>query len=75
MTSYLIERRHRAMVSRARRAGRAKSLASAATSKRDEAYSLAINSDDELFHTYLYDWHVTRHLQEQLLEVGRTRES
>ena len=38
--------------------------------RRDEAYSLAIASDDELFHFYLYDWHVARGLQEQLLEVG-----
>jgi nuclear pore complex protein Nup155 len=38
--------------------------------KRDEAYALAIASDDELFHFYLYDWHVSRHLQEQLLEVS-----
>ncbi|OCF37542.1 nuclear pore complex protein Nup155 [Kwoniella heveanensis BCC8398] len=39
-----------------------------ATQKRDEAYALAIASDDELFHFYLYDWHVERGLQEQLLE-------
>ncbi|WVR04455.1 hypothetical protein IAU60_001458 [Kwoniella sp. DSM 27419] len=42
--------------------------ASNATQKRDEAYSLAIASDDELFHYYMYDWHVKRGLQEQLLE-------
>lgn len=30
---------------------------------------MAINSDDELFHRYLYDWHVNRGLAEQLLEV------
>ncbi|WVQ69011.1 uncharacterized protein L199_007223 [Kwoniella botswanensis] len=42
--------------------------ASSATQKRDEAYALAIASDDELFHFYLYDWHVDRGLQEQLLE-------
>ncbi|WWD22088.1 hypothetical protein CI109_106577 [Kwoniella shandongensis] len=41
---------------------------SAAIQKRDEAYALAIASDDELFHFYLYDWHVKRGLQEQLLE-------
>ena len=44
-------------------------IASSATTKRDEAYTLAISSDDELFHAYLYDWHVARRLQEQLLEV------
>nr|XP_018265732.1 nuclear pore complex protein Nup155 [Kwoniella dejecticola CBS 10117]OBR87890.1 nuclear pore complex protein Nup155 [Kwoniella dejecticola CBS 10117] len=42
--------------------------AASATQKRDEAYALAIASDDELFHFYLYDWHVERGLQEQLLE-------
>ncbi len=31
---------------------------------------MAINSDDELFHEYLYDWHVARRLHEQLLEVN-----
>lgn len=31
---------------------------------------MAINSDDELFHRYLYDWHVNRGLAEQLLEVS-----
>jgi nuclear pore complex protein Nup155 len=41
--------------------------------KRDEAYALAIASDDELFHFYLYDWHVARHLSEQLLEVRDDR--
>ncbi|KAK8846777.1 hypothetical protein IAR55_005865 [Kwoniella newhampshirensis] len=41
---------------------------SGAVTKRDEAYALAIASDDELFHFYLYDWHVKRGLQEQLLE-------
>lgn len=34
---------------------------------------MAINSDDELFHRYLYDWHVNRGLAEQLLEVSRQR--
>jgi hypothetical protein len=38
--------------------------------QRDEAYALAIASEDELFHFYLYDWHVSRDLQEQLLEVS-----
>lgn len=38
--------------------------------RRDEAYAMAINSDDELFHRYLYDWHVNRGLAEQLLEVS-----
>jgi nuclear pore complex protein Nup155 len=32
---------------------------------------MAINSDDELFHRYLYDWHVNRGLAEQLLEVSQ----
>ena len=45
-------------------------IAGPAMAKRDEAYSLAINSDDELFHYYLYDWHVARGLQEQVLEVS-----
>lgn len=43
--------------------------AATATQSRNEAYALAIASDDELFHFYLYDWHVERGLQEQLLEV------
>ncbi|KIR29674.1 nuclear pore complex protein Nup155 [Cryptococcus deuterogattii LA55] len=42
--------------------------AATATQSRNEAYALAIASDDELFHFYLYDWHVERGLQEQLLE-------
>ena len=42
----------------------------AAEAKRDDAYSLAINSDDELFHFYLYDWQVATNRQEQLLEVS-----
>lgn len=51
-----------------------KDSASSAGQKRDEAYSLAIASDDELFHYYLYDWHVSRNLQEQLLEVSSARQ-
>lgn len=43
--------------------------AATATQNRNEAYALAIASDDELFHFYLYDWQVERGLQEQLLEV------
>nr|ODO01102.1 hypothetical protein L204_01827 [Cryptococcus depauperatus CBS 7855] len=39
-----------------------------ATQTRNEIYTLAVNSDDELFHYYLYDWHVQRGLQEQLLQ-------
>ncbi|TYJ54289.1 hypothetical protein B9479_005048 [Cryptococcus floricola] len=39
-----------------------------ATQNRNDAYARAIASDDELFHFYLYDWHVERGLQEQLLE-------
>ena len=35
---------------------------------RDEAYALAIQSDDELFHFYLYDWIVEMGRPEQLLE-------
>ena len=42
----------------------------AAARKRNEAYSLAIASDDELFHYYLYDWTVARGMHENLLEVG-----
>ncbi|ORX34408.1 Non-repetitive/WGA-negative nucleoporin C-terminal-domain-containing protein [Kockovaella imperatae] len=42
----------------------------AAEAKRDDAYSLAINSDDELFHFYLYDWQVATNRQEQLLEYA-----
>ncbi|KAK4686014.1 hypothetical protein P7C73_g4121, partial [Tremellales sp. Uapishka_1] len=41
---------------------------STAIQKRDEAYGIAIASEDELFHFYLYDWHVSRNLQDQLLE-------
>lgn len=48
----------------------ADSKAGATVQRRDEAYALAIASDDELFHFYLYDWHVARHLSEQLLEVS-----
>ncbi|KAL7424377.1 hypothetical protein Q5752_000059 [Cryptotrichosporon argae] len=40
----------------------------AAMRVRDEAYALAIASDDELFHFYLYDWHVARGRSDQLLE-------
>lgn len=36
--------------------------------KRDEAYSIAIASDDELFHYYLYDWQVKAGRAEQLLD-------
>ena len=36
--------------------------------KRDEAYFIATNSDDELFHFYLYDWLVRSNRSEQLLE-------
>ncbi|EIW68747.1 hypothetical protein TREMEDRAFT_63207 [Tremella mesenterica DSM 1558] len=42
--------------------------AASAGQKRNEAYAMAIASDDELFHFYLYDWHVVRGLHEQLLE-------
>lgn len=35
---------------------------------RDEAYALAIASDDELFHFYLYDWTVALGRPDQLLE-------
>lgn len=41
-----------------------------ATRIRDEAYALAIGSDDELFHFYLYDWTVALGRSDQLLEVG-----
>jgi nuclear pore complex protein Nup155 len=36
---------------------------------RDEAYALAIASDDELFHFYLYDWIVALGRSDNLLEV------
>ncbi|WVQ84070.1 hypothetical protein IAT38_006215 [Cryptococcus sp. DSM 104549] len=42
--------------------------AASATTARSEAYAAAIESNDQLFHFYLYDWHVERGLQEQLLE-------
>lgn len=44
-------------------------VASDAEEQRAEAYALALASDDELFHFYLYDWHVARNLSEQLLDV------
>lgn len=37
---------------------------------RSNAYARALQSDDELFHTYLYDWYLSRGLSDQLLEVG-----
>lgn len=39
---------------------------------RDEAYGLAIASDDELFHYYLYDWTIMLNRADQLLEVSLT---
>jgi nuclear pore complex protein Nup155 len=44
--------------------------ASVASQKRDEAYRLAIASDDRLFHYYLYDWHNESGYQERLLDVS-----
>jgi hypothetical protein len=41
-----------------------------ATQTRNEAYHMATTSDDELFHFYLYDWHVKKARQDQLLEVS-----
>lgn len=37
---------------------------------RDEAYGLAISSDDELFHFYLYDWISALGRADQLLDVS-----
>lgn len=42
----------------------------AAATVRDEAYALAIESDDELWHFYLYDWIVEMGRPEQLLEFA-----
>lgn len=36
---------------------------------RSHAYELAFSSDDELFHSTLYDWLITRGLADELLEV------
>ena len=36
---------------------------------RTHAYELAFSSDDELFHSTLYDWLISRGLADELLEV------
>jgi nuclear pore complex protein Nup155 len=40
---------------------------------RTHAYELAFSSDDELFHSTLYDWLINRGLADELLEVCRVR--
>lgn len=36
---------------------------------RTHAYELAFSSDDELFHSTLYDWLISKGLADELLEV------
>lgn len=36
---------------------------------KDYAYQLSFSSDDEMFHSTLYDWLISRHLADDLLEV------
>ncbi len=38
---------------------------------RGHAYELAFASEDEMFHSTLYDWLIQRGLADELLEVGR----
>jgi nuclear pore complex protein Nup155 len=40
-------------------------------SVRSHAYELAFASDDEMFHSTLYDWLISRDLADDLLEVRR----
>ena len=37
---------------------------------RSHAYELAFSSEDELFHSTLYDWLISRGLADELLEVS-----
>jgi len=39
---------------------------------RDHAYELAFASEDEMFHSTLYDWLIERNLADDLLEVRET---
>lgn len=41
-----------------------------AAARRDEAYRIAIDSNDELFHFRLYDWIIQSHRPEQFLDVS-----
>ena len=36
---------------------------------RRHAYELAFSSEDEMFHSTMYDWLITRNLADELLEV------
>ena len=38
---------------------------------RRHAYELAFSSEDELFHSTMYDWLITRNLADDLLEVSK----
>lgn len=38
-------------------------------SVKDHAYKLSFSSDDEMFHSTLYDWLISRQLADDLLEV------
>jgi nuclear pore complex protein Nup155 len=40
---------------------------------RDAAYELALGSEDEVFHSILYDWLITRGLADHLLDVSDPR--
>ena len=40
---------------------------------RTHAYELAFSSDDEMFHSTLYEWLIGRNLADDLLEVGVQR--
>ncbi len=36
----------------------------------EQVFSLAMKSDDEMFHVAMYDWLIARNLTEKLLEVS-----
>ena len=40
---------------------------------RTNAYNKALSIQDQLFHSALYDWYLSRGMTDQLLEVGRNR--
>lgn len=42
---------------------------------RSHAYELAFASEDEMFHSTLYDWLISRNLADDLLEVSSVTSS
>lgn len=44
-------------------------------SVRSHAYELAFSSEDEMFHSTLYDWLINRNLADDLLEVSNVDNS